>query len=43
MKVLIATEMLQSKQIKQSKAARPASAGQPHACIAGELVWMIDP
>ena len=40
MKVLVATEMIPSK---QSKAARRASAGQSHECIAGELVWMTDP
>ena len=44
MKVLVATEMLQSRQTgKQSQAARRASAGQRHGCIPGELVWMIDP
>lgn len=44
MKVLVATEMLPIRQTsKQSKAARRASVGLPSACIAGELVWMIDP
>ncbi len=40
MKVLVAAEIIPPR---LNRAARQANSGQPHGCIAGELVWMIDP